>query len=310
MNILRGSIWAGIVAYNPNFYKLGGLINSLLLQVDHIVVYNNGGCSIDDLRARNVARSVTVLGEGRNVGIATALNEIFVSATENSVEYLVTFDQDSTPSMKQVPELLQFIKGIDDSIDQVAAIGPLFVDDRGENEIFPIFQAGRFWVRKISEIKDHSIPIQTSIIITSGMLVRLSTWKSVGVFRDDFFIDHVDTEWCLRAISMGYKLLICPWILMSHEISDAPPKRFLGRLVLKYSPLRRYYYFRNTVVLARLKYTPFGLKMYFILTLCYRFFLNSVVDESRAKSIRAMRRGIVHGLTGRMGKLDVEETAL
>jgi rhamnosyltransferase len=244
------------------------------------------------------------MGSGENVGIATALNAIFNFATRSSIEYIVTFDQDSTVSKTIVRDMLGFMKRLSSTDDHIAAIGPLFADEREKKVTLPVFQAGRAWVKKVNSFTDSSVPIETSIVITSGMLVKLSSWQHIGGFRDDLFIDHVDTEWCLRAISMGYKLLICPQILMPHEISDEPPKRFLGRLVLMYSPVRRYYYFRNTVALLQMRHTPFGLKAYLFLTLCYRFMLNLAIDESRLRSLHAMSTGIIHGITGKMGKMN------
>lgn len=36
-------------------------------------------------------------------------------------------------------------------------------------------------------------------LITSGMLIPLSLFGKIGMFREDYFIDSVDHEFCLRA---------------------------------------------------------------------------------------------------------------
>jgi rhamnosyltransferase len=74
-------------------------------------------------------------------------------------------------------------------------------------------------------------------------------------------------------------------------------------LVLKYSPIRRYYAFRNTIALIKVSFTPYGFRFYLLATLCYRFFINLLVDENKIKSLVAMLTGVGHGLTGKMGRL-------
>jgi rhamnosyltransferase len=278
------------------------LILALEAQVERIVVFNNGGCTSAELEKLFSSAGHKVIGLGENVGIGLGLNHIARAALADGADLLVTFDQDSSPPADFVGSLLRCMDSLYQANVPVAAVGPVFVDKRGEREVFPVFQASRWWVNKINPLDSRGPALHASILITSGMLVDLKVWEQIGEFRGDFFIDHVDTEWCLRAAAKGFSVHVCTSTLMPHQLSDEAPKRVFGRLVLKYSPLRRYYAFRNTCRLLMLAHVPQGLKNYLAVTLVYRFFLNLIVDKERVASLRAMVLGMAHGFSGRMGK--------
>lgn len=303
MNIKDNSVWAGIVVYHPELSKLKTLINALESQVEKIVIFNNGGCTVDEIITLFCSNRFEIIGIGQNIGIAKALNEICHVVAQNSVSYVVTFDQDSAPGIGFVSELHKNFLNLSNSNENVAAVGPVFIDEREDREVLPVFQALPFWIKKINPLVGSNIPINASILITSGMLLNISAWKIVGDFREDYFIDHVDTEWCLRARSKGFKLFVCSNLLMKHELSNEAPKRVFGRLVLKYNPVRRYYAFRNTTALIFTDHTPNGFRVYLFTTICYRFFINLIVDKDKIKSLTAMLTGVLHGLTGKMGEM-------
>jgi rhamnosyltransferase len=300
--MVSSKLWAGIVVYYPDVHVLGALISSLGPQVEKIVVFNNGGLAPEDLHRLVSSVEHLVIDVGENVGIGEALNQISHAAAAEGVEYLVTFDQDSTPAAGFVDGLLNCLEALRRAGRSVAAVGPVFVDRREEVEVFPVFEATRSWVKRINPLEAPEKLVEASILITSGMIVDVRAWETIGEFRADFFIDHVDTEWCLRARSMGYSLGVCSGTVMEHRLSDAPPRRVLGRLVLNYSPLRRYYAFRNTCCLLKMPSVPRGMKNYLAATLAYRFFLNLIIDDQRLLSLKAMLTGIFHGFSGRMGR--------
>ena len=44
-------------------------------------------------------------------------------------------------------------------------------------------------------------------MITSGSLLALAVFRRVGPMREDFFIDAVDFQYCLRLRRHGYKVI-------------------------------------------------------------------------------------------------------
>jgi len=302
MAINEDVVWAAIVTYHPDLNKLSNLINALENKVDKIIIFNNGGCLDEEVSNIFQGKNFEIVGCGENLGVARALNEICYLAEQNAADYVVTFDQDSAPPKDLVDGLIESFVMLSKSNKNVAAVGPVFVEGRGDKEVLPVFQATPLWVRKINPLSGNDAPISASMLITSGMLLRISAWKAIGGFRENFFIDHVDTEWCFRAINRGFELFVCPSVVMQHEISDEAPKRLFGRLVLKYSPIRRYYAFRNTFVLILKKHTPLGMRIYFLAMMFFRFFINLLFDKNKIGSLNAMLTGALHGVIGKMGK--------
>jgi len=294
--------WSGIVVYNPDHPTLDRLIQSLLSQARHVALFDNGGLNPKILQSwQNNQHRISIFGNGDNLGIGVALNVMAKAAISNNADYFWTFDQDSNPSISLLADLTT--PGVlQETDDSVAAIAPIFRDSRS-GQILPIFKIGRFWVHKIN-LKPGNPVQKVDIVITSGMLIPINALKIVGPFNEPYFIDHIDTEWCLRARSAGQKILACPNAIMDHELSDEAPKHVLGRLILKYSPIRRYYIFRNSTALASSLKTPFSMRIYLLLTLVYRLPLNTCIDTYRLKSLRSMILGITHGLINRLGRIN------
>jgi len=82
-----------------------------------------------------------------------------------------------------------------------------------------------------------------SSAITSGSLLNLKAFQEIGRFREDYFIDYVDYEFCLRARSLGYLIIQANFIILEHKVGDSQKHWFMT--TSHHSPLRRYYITRN-----------------------------------------------------------------
>jgi rhamnosyltransferase len=89
--------------------------------------------------------------------------------------------------------------------------------------------------------------------MTSGCLLDLVAWQVVGPFRDDFFIDFVDNEYCLRLRREGYRVLRANRANLEHAVGDI--SRYGPLIATNHSPLRRYYKTRNRLWVFR-EYLP------------------------------------------------------
>ena len=65
---------------------------------------------------------------------------------------------------------------------------------------------GRYLYRRTTYT--NQILEDVSIVITSGALYNLKAYPKIDPFRDDFFIDYVDIEYCLRAKQNGYNIVV------------------------------------------------------------------------------------------------------
>lgn len=184
---------------------------------------------------------LVVLRPGRNLGVAGALNLAGRVARERGATHLWWFDQDSHPAPGARLQLQEVLA--DDPC--VAAVGPTLVD-AARNTRLP--QPG-----------DGAL-VPVDVLVTSGTLVTVEHLDAVGDLDEELFLDHVDSDWCLRARAAGLQLRRLEACRMTHSVGEHTLRYWLGRW--RYVPVhhgvRRYYQVRNSLLLYRRGHCPGG----------------------------------------------------
>lgn len=245
-------IVAVIVAYEPELNNLIALIHELQCQQVPSVLIDNGTLPppvIEELR-----QIATVIRLDNNEGIAKAQNiGIAHACSQYNAELIIFFDQDSRIDRQFISGMLKDYEHVT-ALDKVAAIGPIFTDSR-YGFYYPLIRVNKFGWRTKVQPQGQQIPFEVSMLISSGSIIPVAVLREVGAMNEQLFIDYVDTEWCLRAISMGYKIYAATSTKMSHAIGDKTIKVFAWHLPV-HSAFRRYYRLRNGWYLARMKHIP------------------------------------------------------
>lgn len=249
------STFAIIVTFNPSLNSIEEMVNALSSQVESILLVDNFSKNKADLinYCKKFSR-VELHCLSENFGIAKAQNTGLIVAREKKARYVIFFDQDSKPE-KDIVRVLRdnYLKL--SSKENVAAVAPIYKDSR-YGFIYPSILIDKFGFRKKVVPRENSVkPISSSLLISSGTFTSMSTIDDVGLMREDFFIDYVDTEWCLRALNKGYVFYSIPQVCMSHAIGDKFISVF-GLRIPVHSPFRRYYRIRNAFYLLRLDHVP------------------------------------------------------
>lgn len=282
------SVCAVVVAYFPD----GGFeqrIQALLPQVETLIVVDNtpdesNSARLDVLKKSSSA--IHIIENRENVGVAAALNQGLDFALVSGHKWLLTLDQDTQCYPEMVAALLQICAACD---FRPAAIGSNYLDT----------QNGRLKV----ETGDDGGYLEQTTVITSGCLVDANLAHSIGGFRGDYFIDQVDHEFCLRARSHGYRVLISRKPLMAHSVGGPGGVwiPFLGTLP-NHPPLRKYYIARNTIatILAYWRQEP-GWCLRRLTRLLLGLILMATLEEQRLAKVRAFIAGIQSSLHKRMG---------
>ena len=134
-------------------------------------------------------------------------------------------DQDSVVDADLVSHLLETWavaraanRSAADTPDCIAVVGSSFRDAAGRpDETRPSGSAGAEW-------------LEVESVISSGSLLALAVYEQIGPFRDEFFIDHVDTEYCLRARRQGFRILQTRRPSMSHTVGAPTRHKGLGKV--------------------------------------------------------------------------------
>lgn len=237
-----------IVTYNPNIDKVLNLVNQLVQQEVQVIIVDNN--SKDFQLSNDLSKNCILINLKDNLGIALAQNKGIQEAIRLDASHIIFFDQDSKIDAHFIENIASDYSNLKDS--NIIAIGPRFIDEN-KGFFFPALEMHNNGLMYKVNVEHIDKPIQVSVLISSGMLVSVSGLKDVGLMREEFFIDFVDTEWCLRAISKGYKIFLSKKAIMEHSVGDDTVE-LLGFKVPVHSGFRRYYRVRNLFLMWKIPY--------------------------------------------------------
>lgn len=297
------SVVAVVVLYNPNRQLLERLIKSIFDQVDRINVVDNTSHPHDEILnlLKHYGSKISYIPLGENTGIASAQNVGIQKAITEGFSHAVLLDQDSHPHPAMLQELLAAERALLKSGVQVAAVGPKFIDEKN-GTVSKAIRHSWMRVRKIPVDGPENIPVLADYLIASGSLVRLSSVAKIGTMRDYLFIDWVDIEWGLRALSLGYKCFIVPNAVMSHSIGD-DSVRILDKDINLHNDTRNYYIVRNATYLLRVKTMGWKWRSVTILKIPAYVCFYSWHSSRRMQSVRLLMRAISDGVRGKLGRI-------
>lgn len=238
-----------IVLFNPDLNHLCAFIDSILNQVESVILVDNTPTSIKKYDVSLFVKDrVVYLDLGDNLGIAKAHNVGINKSIELGVDYFIIFDQDSSIEENLVSSLVSLYEILIDNGEKVAAIGPAYLDIKTDI-LAPAIQFNGLKVNRVP-IDKNSLYTKADYIISSGTLISVEAIKEIGEMQEDLFIDYVDVEWGLRAKQKGYQCFIANQVLMRHSIGDSSIKvPFSKKFVNIHSDFRKYFILRNAMYL-------------------------------------------------------------
>lgn len=280
------SVIAIIVSYNGE-EKTRETTQALLPQVDSVLIVDNGSDaqSMRTLDELEKDERVAIIRLGGNRGIGYALNAGLLHAQEQGFSWVLTMDQDSVAAPGMVGAMLAAHARDTGAL----CLSPNLVL---HGEAKAAVQAGT-----------------VKYAITSGNLVSMDIYRSVGNYNEDYFIDCIDIEFSLRVRHAGFSITKVADAVLYHELGAAHqvPKLF-KRYYTLHSPLRRYYMYRNFMYFSQqylrsdFRFTlKFGIA-HGILCMLVLFY-----DPQPRASLRMMARGVRDFFSGKVGAYPLEK---
>ena len=295
---------AVVISYNPNIDRMRLGIEKLLGQVGTVIVVDNGSATCVGQMVETIANACLVFRPlGINMGIGAALNVGINIARGMGAEFALLMDQDSLARAGMVETLLRTYYKLIREGSGVAAVGPRFIDsETGSASSHARF--ARWHVGRVDCGRSESA-VRVDFLITSGSLIPIEVLETVGGMDESLFIDHVDTEWVLRAKSLGYDSFGDCVALMEHSLGEYRINIwcFRWREVPVHRPFRYYYIFRNSCMLYRRPYMVWAWKRVDVVRLVQICVFTLVFGPQRLLKMHMMWRGICDGLRGRGGSM-------
>lgn len=276
-----------VVLYNPDESILKN-INSYVNIIDKLYIVDNSEnknlALIDKIKA--ISTKCIYIDNNGNQGIAHALNVGANLAIKNNAEWLLTMDQDSIFENKNLEKLISNVKEQDSK--QVGLISPLH-----ETALSKVIY---------SEIEN------VLTVMTSGNIISLYAYKIIGGFKNQYFIDAVDWEYCLNLNLNNFKVIRFNKIYLKHNLGEATIHKTIFNkdiVILNHNKIRKYYIVRNKLLLSSqyYKYYP---------KTCIGYIKSILIDyknvlfyeKDKFNKLKYMTKGIFDFLFQKFGKLN------
>lgn len=246
------AVCAVIVTFHPD-ERFPDRLAAIADQAAHTVIVDNGSApaSLERLRLATRDRPASLLENGRNLGLGAALNQGLRTARDLGFLWAVTYDQDSRPAPGMVATLQEAIAAAP-APGRVACAGPRIAEEN-------IPADHHRWIRPrpgfplLFQRFDPPAPAAATFVITSGCLTSLALAPFPDPFREDFFIDYLDHDFCLRARRNLLNVLAVPGARLFHNLGAKTEIDIGGRTVrpTNHGANRLYYIHRNRWSLLR-----------------------------------------------------------
>ncbi len=268
-----------------------------------VVVDNNEQAQLQAAALAQPGLHVELLHHGNRGGLAGAYNRALahLASNESLPEAVVFIDQDSDtaglPAFMADAVVRQLL-----ARDDVAAVAPAY-RDRATGLRGRYIELGRWRLHHLPRQFNGARPV--AFVINSLSVWRWTALQHIGRFNEQLAIDHVDTEYCLRARQQGLQV----WVQGDHEFAHAIGERQRYRLFGRdlqaggHAPWRRRSIGRNTALLARrwLWREP-AFALLCLSRLAYEAVGIVMAENHKSPKLAALARGVGEGLLMRAAK--------
>ena len=286
-----------LVVFEPNLIELKNNVLMHEKNFNTIILVNNS----PEISLKNFQSKITsIIYNDKNIGLAAALNIGILEAKKRGAEMVCLFDQDTMLYDDFSHDMLQAIN-VYNGIKQPALYSPVYFNNltRDYGSIIN-FKPLRLIRTKLNKKKTY---IKSQYVITSGSFMPISSFDEIGPMCEELFIDFVDIEWCLRAREKRFDIISFPFIEIKHNLGDSFIA-FMGTNYPIHSPLRMYYYFRNSIFLYRSNKIDLNWKLVDASRNLFRFFFYMLFVKDRLTYFKYIIKGYYHGFIKKMGKLE------
>ena len=263
-----------VVSFNPNINDLLQNIKTFCNDVNHVIIVDNSSDVDlkDGIKSTANIHNFIYLDMFGNKGVASALNQGIIVAKKLNSNWVLTMDQDSY-FLNDINHYKEFIRSND--TDNTLLLYPSFLI---ENKV-ELFSNEKF-------------------VMQSGNFLNVNLINKLGSFREDYFIDFVDYEYCLRGSDYNYTLQNINNVILKHNTGVKTSFSFLGCSFSYFesNPIRYYYVIRNGLI------TYFQYKNLQILSIVFKLFFRVILfEKNKLNKLSYIFKGFLHFCISKFG---------
>ena len=280
----REGVCAALTLFYPSDEQIENLVKYLDVFPELLIVDNTPTGRHEYIDKIKGYKKIHVLSLSENIGLSKGLNLICESAYNLNYKYCCVLDQDSTLDNNSIEDMISFINNFG---SKVALFCPNIVYKHNNDNSCT------------SGSNDFKI---VDWAITSGSFFDLDVFKIMNGFDENYFIDRLEIDYCLKAKACGFPTVQVSSVSLHQELGE--PATFCGFKFYQHSPLRVYYQFRNRIYFyTEKKYSSKLFSYLKLILLSIRQILKIILIESKKKEkIMYILQAIKDGKYGKYGK--------
>lgn len=267
-------ILATLVSYTPNIPTLAKTLENISSQVDAVLLFDNHSKNQEEINKISFAQNVKVFYNSQNQGLPVNYNRAIQYGLENSFDYLLILDQDSSFDELFLDEYKKHLDA-----DFFCLVPFLVHNNNDYEEKYP------------TKAKNTCDYVKRSI--NSGTLIDLHKLPNDIRFDEDIFIDCVDFDFFKQANKFRLKTL---------RINSAKLHISLGNIsrtgpffLYNYSPFRLEKQTRDRVIFLR-KHPISAFSLWLFLFTIFCDTKAVLFEKERLRKIKAIAKGFKEGL--------------
>lgn len=302
-----GTVCAVVVTYNiGNAFEAG--FNSLKGQVDHVILVNTstdaGETAKVNARLRDAQPDFVTLIESPENNLALAQNLGIDAALEKGHDWVLILDHDSRLCSGMIAAMeTAYFQNMTRS--KIGLLAPALEDPSDPNR-FMLKARQKFWFKKEQFSARTPVIDNLLCVIASGSLIPRRVFTPETRMDEGLVIDAVDSDFCLNIVKRGWRIMAVRDAKMTHSIGERKTHHLFGITVqtTNHSPIRRYYQFRNRLLVWRRYFFAHpGYVIYDLMHMVYELWRIQLFEQDRQVKTSHILRGLVDGFLGKRGPM-------
>jgi rhamnosyltransferase len=285
------------VLYQPTEEFLNNLVRARGLCPNMVAVDNSPEA---DPRLHECLREqgIQVMYNRNQGGLAGAYNRGAEILLERKCEVIFLLDQDSDIEVLFFKKMMQACRelGVDEFL-----VGPKIYEVNLE-KCMPVFQPGKYLPKRLPIDDQNEGMFPSLCIISSGSAISAAAYRKLGTFREDYFIEYIDIEYSLRAVSQNIPVYMNAAVTMRQTTGKI--ERHGDKYTTNHMAWRRYYGARNAVHCLYIHRASWGLHWVSGLLAFLQVLRVLQYEPQKVKKITAITCGYLDGLFGLLGTFE------
>ncbi len=243
-------------------------------------------------------QGIQVIFNRNKGGLAGAYNRGAEVLLERRCEVIFLLDQDSDIEALFFENMMQACRELD---TEEFLVGPK-IYEVNLGKCMPVFQPGKYLPKRL-RIDDQNEGMFPSLcIISSGSAISAASYRKLGAFREDYFIEYIDIEYSLRAVSQNVPVYMNAAVTMRQTTGKI--ERHGDKYTTNHVAWRRYYGARNAVHCLYVHRASWGLHWVSGLLAFLQVLRVLQYERQKLKKITAITCGYLDGLFGLLGTFE------